>query len=542
MAKNTLAAYKGVPIRIFLLYRHALGLWLGAWVSKVANLPPYLRWKPRFVLARLVAFFVRFFIRRELRKQPFKVHLRRRLELLGPTYVKFGQIMAIREDVLPKEITDELKQLLDNLPEVPFEIIKEIIEKNLGAPLETFFLDFEKKPIGSASIGQAHIAVTQKGKPVVVKVIKPGIREAILSDLKLLRMLAVLLEWIIPNYHPKNLINEFCRYTEREIDLTYEADNAELFAANFADEPDIVFPKIYRELSTRDVLCMQYLKGIKPNDPRVLKMSKAQRNKIIDLGTFAIIKMLYQDGFFHADLHAGNLIILPGPRVGFIDLGIAGRFEERIKRPMLYYFYALVNGDVESTARHLLSMARVQPGGDPAGFKRAVAELLRRYLLHASFGNYSLAKLIMESLAIGNQYRVSFPVEMTLMVKALVTFEGVGKHLDPHMNVPELSRKHIMKIFWKHYSPESLWNEFMRGLPALIDVAVQLPQLLSDSSRFVDQTVNEGGSSNPLAGLRSSLMAGACVVGGVLALVQQANPFLWGGLFAAGALFYWFGE
>lgn len=542
MALNPLTFYKGVINRFFLLYKHVIGFMVGAYVAGARSLPPFKRKGLRSAPRRITAFFLRWFIKKELRKQPVEVQLRRRLEMLGPTYVKLGQIMAIREDLLPQNVTNELKKLLDNLPEVPFEVIKGIIEESLGAPITELFIEIKEKPLGSASIGQTHRATTRRGKPVVVKVIKPGIREIILSDLKLLKILANFLEWFIPRFQPKMIANEFCNYTEKEIDLVYEADHAEIFAANFAKYSNVVFPKIYREYSSRDVLCMEFLDGIKPNDSRVFDLRKADQRKVINLGAGAIIKMLYEDGFFHADLHAANLIILPGPKVGFIDLGMVGRFEEKIKRTMLHYFYALVNGDMERTAKHLLAMASVGEGGDPEGFKRAVSDLFRRFLLHSANGNFSLAKLIIESLSIGGKFRIFFPVEMTLMVKALVTFEGVGKTLDPLLNIPQISRRHILRIYKRHFSPEKLANQFMQGMPELIDVAAHLPELLADSSRFWSRTVNTGPSQNPLAGLRSSLLAGACIVGGVIALVQGANPFLWILLFVLGGALALFGK
>jgi ubiquinone biosynthesis protein len=531
-----------VLYRLFLLYKHFIGLMAGAHLAYVNNLPAYKRKFFHSPGARLAALLLRPFVKKELRDQPFPVQLRRRLEMLGPTYIKLGQIMAIREDILPKEITDELKQLLDHLPEIPFEIIRQIIEDNLQVPVDSLFSEIKKESLGSASIAQTHLAATHQGETLAVKVIKPGIREAMLADLKLLQILAAILELLIPRYQPKMIINEFCAYTEREIDLTYEADHAEIFAANFAQQPDVVFPRIYRELSSKDVLCMDYFEGLKPNDPRVLKFSKEDLQKIIDLGTGAIIKMLYADGFFHADLHAGNLIVLPGPQVGFIDVGMVGRFDEKMKLNMLYYFYALVNGDVEGSVKYLMAMARIGRGGEPAGFKRAVADLFRRYLLRAADGSTSLAQLILESLKIGGRYRIFFPVEMTLMVKALVTFEGVGLQLDPNLNIPELSRKHIGAIYSDHYNPGYLFKQFMRGVPELVDMMVRLPELISESSRYWQQLFATPPQENPLQGLRSGLMAGACIIGGVIAIASHAHPILWIGLFVSSIIFFFFGK
>jgi ubiquinone biosynthesis protein len=536
------AIYRGVIKRFFLLYKHVIGLMLGGYVAYVDGLPPFRRKFFRAPFLRSSAFFIRILLKRELRHEPFHIQLRKRLEYLGPTYVKLGQIMAIREDILPNKITDELKKLLDQLPEVPFENIREIIEDSLDASINELFLEIKEKPIGSASIGQTHRATTRHGRPVVLKIIKPGIRETIQSDLKLLQILASWLEWVIHKYQPKVIINEFCSYTEKEIDLNYEGDHAEIFAANFREYPDIIFPKIYREYSSRDVLCMEYLNGIKPNDPRVYQFNKDIRKKIIDMGAFSIIKMLYEDGFFHADLHAGNLIIFPGPKIGFIDLGMVGRFDETIKRNMLYYFFALVNEDIEAAVKNLLAMAKFGRGADPIGFKRAVADLFRRFLLRSAKSRVSLAQIILESLHIGGKFRIFFPVEMTLMVKALVTFEGVGLHLDPDLDIPAISRKHIRSIFFNQYSPEKLSRQILKGMPGLVDVLTRLPEIIADSSRLWSQSVYESPKEDPMAGLKSTILAAACIIGGVIALVQSTHPTVWILLFVAALLLFIFGK
>ena len=537
-----IALYRSVITRFLLLYKHAIGIMIGGFVASVNALPPYRRKGLRSAGSRISAFIVRKFIKKEFRKQPFQIQLRRRLEILGPTYVKLGQIMAIREDLLPREVTDELKNLLDNLPEVPFDIIKGIIEENLEAPLKDLFIEVKEKPIGSASIGQIHRATTLRGRPVVIKVIKPGIRETILSDLKLLQILSHFLQKLIPQYQPKVIINEFCLYTEKEIDLHHEADHAELFAVNFSDNPNITFPKIYRELSTRDVLCMEYISGLKPTDSRVFEIYKNDLKKIVDLGVGALIKMLYQDGFFHADLHAANFLILPGPKISFLDLGMVGRFDENTKRRLLYYFYALVNGDIEGSTKHLMAIAKVDESGDALGFKRAVSDLFRRYLLRSAKARISMAQLILESLAIGGKYKVFFPVEMTLMVKALVTFEGVGYHLEPNLDIPKVSKKHIQRIFLNHYSPEYLLTQLKRGLPELIDMLIRLPETIADSSRIWNKTFNNKKQESPIHGVKSGLITGACIVGGVMAYVQGAHPALWISLFVIALIVFIFGK
>lgn len=546
---NLLAPYKGLVQRFFLVCRHVLGLMAGGLLAYARALPPERKRGLRSPGTRLAAAAVRPFVSRRLRRLPFPVQLRRRLEILGPTYVKLGQILAIREDILPRPVTSELAGLLDRLPEIPFAQVAAIIERSLGRPLTVLFREVDPQPLGSASIAQAHQATLYTGERVVVKVIKPGIREAITSDLKLLELVGHFLQWTIPRYQPRQLIDEFATYTLRELDYLFEADNAEVFALNFRDEPGIVFPKVYRDLSSLDVLTMEFLDGFKPGSPQTFALSKQERQRVVGLGARSIIRMLYQDGFFHADLHAGNLLILPADpaedrpvRLGFIDLGMVGRFERKMKRRLLYYFHALVGGDVEGATRYLLAMATVDEGGDVQGFRRAVSDLSRRFLMHASQGGFSIAQLVLESLALGGRFRIFFPVEMTLMVKALVTFEGVGRMLDPGLDVPATSRRYVGEVFRETFNPAVLSRELMRSAPEMVDLAVQLPQLLAAGFRYAEEALHDHASRDPTAGLRSGIFAGACIIGGVLAVVGGGPVLLWLGLFAAGLLLFLLGN
>mgnify|MGYP005844740055 FL=1 len=539
---NPLAPYRGVFRRLVTIYKHVLGLLLGAVVARSNSLSPEKRKFFRSFWTRFSARLIKPFLKKSVRNETFAVQLRKRLEMLGSTYIKLGQIVAIREDLLPQEITDELKNLLDRLPEVPFETIKHIIEESLEMPLDVVVKSIDSNSLGSASIAQVHKAETHSGEKVVFKVIKPGIRDSILTDIQILKMVSGFLQWLIPRYQPKMIIDEFNSYTEKEVDLTYEADHAELFAANFKDDDNVVFPKIYRDLSSKNVLCMSLLDGDKPADASVQQLSEFERNQLVEAGAGAIIKMLYKHGFFHADLHPGNLIILPDSKVGFIDLGMVGRFEDKTRRFMLYYFYALVNGNEESATKYLFDIAKVGENGNPKRFKREVTDLMRRYRIYSARGEFSLGELVLESIRIGGKYRIFFPVEMTLMVKALVTFEGVGLMIDPNMDVPAISQKHISRIFRNEYNPLRLGRQLLQGAPEVVDALINMPKLLSDSARYLDETLNDQSPNNPLEGLRSGILASACLISAVLAIIQGANPFIWIFLLIVGGALYLFGN
>lgn len=539
---DPLAPYKGVFRRFFLINRHVVGLLLGGLIAFRNAMPRDRKKGLRSFWVRFLSLLFTPFVKKELRNSPFPVQLRKRLEMLGPTYIKLGQILSLREDILPRAITEELKNLLDRLPEVPFEVMEELIRYNLDQKLEEVFTYIDPEPLGSASIGQTHVAGLFTGEKVVLKVVKPGIRDTILTDINLLKLLGYFLEIIIPQYQPNRLIDEFCSFTAKEVDLVNEADNAETFQVNFTDYPGVVFPKIYREFSNENMLVMELLEGFKPGDSKMEYLSEKEKQALLYNGAAGIIRMLYKDGFFHADLHPGNLFIMKGGKVGFIDLGMVGRFEEQTRRQMLYYFHALVNGDIEGAARYLTAMASVGKGGNLHQFRRGVTDLLRRYFQQAKTGRFSMGKMIVESLGIGARHRVFFPVEMTLMVKALITFESVGQMLDPKLDVPELSRVHIAKIFEEQFSVKALSKELIRGAPEFIDMAVRLPKIFADGMRQLDENINNRQNENPLEGLKSAVLAGACIVGGVIAVVLNGPWLLWLVLFTIGLLLYLFGE
>ncbi len=477
-----------------------------------------------FRMRASLAWVFRRFLDPEIADQPFPVQLRRRLEILGPTYIKLGQILSLRQDILPDSVTSELRNLLGDLPPVPFEAISEILQADLGKPVDELFAEIDPEPLGSASIAQSHWARLTAGDQVILKVVKPGIRDLLYRDATLLRTTARFLQLIIPRYQPRRVIDEFCAYTLREVEMTLEAENAETFADNFADMPDVVFPRIYREYSADNVLCMEYLDGVRPDDPAVRLLPLDERERFISLGAETIIRMLYQDGFFHADLHPANLLVLPDTKVGFLDLGMVGHFDPELRHNMLELFYAMVMEDYEGAARHLAAVSQTEPRSDVPGFRRAVKEVARRWRTHARFEEFSLALLILECIQLGARYRLYFPIEMVLMVKALVTYEGVGYLLDPDFNVADVSERFVGRIFRQEYSPARLYREGLRVAPDLFDAVLKLPLLVSEALGVLEERTRRR-PQRPLTGVRATLYGGACLVAGAI-LIGLDGPWL----------------
>ncbi len=522
----------GIIRRIFVTNRHLAGLVAGALVAHVDSGRQNGARGPRFRIQQALALVVRPLLDPQLRDAPFPVQLRRRLERLGPTYIKLGQILSLREDILPRPVTDELKNLLNRLPVVPLPVFLAQVEKDLKRPTEQMFSWIDPEPLGSASIAQAHRARTLAGDDVILKVVKPGIKETLKRDARLLGIAGAVLQIFFPRYQPRRIIREFTTYTLREVNLRREADNAETFAGNFRDMPDVVFPTIYREYSGPSVLCMEFLDGLRPDTPAAQALPEEQRERLVDLGAASIIRMIYQDGFFHADLHPGNLVVLPDAQVGFIDLGMVGRLDDELRRTLLYYYYSLVMGDAENAARYLAAIAEPGRGGDPGGFRREVTEISRRWKRAASFDSFSLGQLVLESVTRGAEFGMYFPVEMVLMVKALITFEGVGNVLLPGFDVAEVSRRHVRRVFLHQFSPVRFLQEGLRGAPDLVDAMVKMPLLVTEGLRVLEKTTRRRPES-PLAGIRGTLLAGFCLVAGSIVMVYHGPWPLWAALFAA---------
>jgi ubiquinone biosynthesis protein len=480
------------------------------------------------------------FLNKRIIKLPFSLQFRLRLQKLGPTYIKLGQILSLREDLLPKVITDELKNLLDRLPAVSYERFKELIVESLDMPLNTMYRWIDPNPLGSASLAQTHRARLLSNEKVVIKVLKPGVRKTIETDTRLLRFFGRFLQLFLARYQPARIINEFSTYTLREVDLRFEADNAETFTAYFKDEPKVRFPKIYRKYSSHDVLCMEYFHGIKPDDEALKKLTLEQRREAIDLGIGAIVRMIYRDGFFHADLHPANLMIFKKPKtgeisVGFIDLGMVGRFTRDMRKRLFYYFYSLVIGDPESAARYLTSLTIPGKRADIEGFRRAASDMYTRWLTTPNIKDFSLAQVILQSTLMAGHYNIQYPGEIILMVKALVTIEGVGYIFDPEINIPTAARKHVSSILLQEFNPVNLVRESALVLPEMVDVLRKSPLILTEGIQVLESNLKRS-PPGPLDGVRATLLAGFCLVAGALVLGFNGPWYVWAGLFLVGLL------
>jgi ubiquinone biosynthesis protein len=518
---------EGLIARFFVTFRHVMGLIFGYSYSFIQEQKEQGKgWNFFVVLLRIPLFIAWPFLNRQLIKRPFPVQFRVRLEMLGPTYIKLGQILSLRDDLLPKSITDELKNLLDRLPAVSFPRYIELLEKSLQRPVSTMFPLIDPVPLGSASLAQTHRARLITGEDVVIKLLKPNVRQMVISDTRWMRLFGSFAQIVIPRYQPQRLISEFCRYTVLEVDLRNEADSAEIFTANFIDEPDIRFPQIYREFSSRDVLCMEFFRGHKPDADLVAWMPREQLDKVVSLGMRATIEMIFRDGFFHADLHPGNLVVFDDASVGFIDLGMVGRFDSDMQKRMLSYLYSLVMGEPASAARYLVALMIAGRKSDPDGFRRAAEDLNRRWLRNPNFDEFSMAQLILQSVALAGQYHIQYPGEIILMVKALITLEGVGNVLAPGINVADAARKDVQKILLNRMNLVKFFKDSLLVLPDVLDILNRSPLVISEGLQFLEYQLKSP-SEGAMQGLRGTLFASFCLIAGAVVVATDGPFWLW---------------
>jgi len=288
-------------------------------------------------------------------KYSIEKRLRLTLERLGPTFIKFGQVLSVRPDLIPKSYIKELEKLQDEVPSFSYDIVKEMIKKEFGKDVNKLFSSFEVKPIASASISQVHKAVLKDGSVVAVKIQRPDAKKIMDSDIEIMLYAAKLLEKHIPNirkFNPVKIIQEFSNWTEKELDFKREAINAKRFARNFSGDDKIKIPKIYDNFITSKILVMEFIDGIELHNIQEIKRKKINFKPLLEKGFESILTQVFVHGFFHADPHPGNLIITKDKKIAFVDFGIVGYFDEYLKNKSIDLFFGVIENDTQKSNRY----------------------------------------------------------------------------------------------------------------------------------------------------------------------------------------------
>ncbi len=484
---------------------------------------------------------------------PIARRLRLTLEELGPTFIKIGQMLSTRSDLVPPDIFQELQKLQDRVPPVPTDEIIAEIESELGASMESIFSDFDEKPTASASIGQVHRAQLQTGEKVAVKVQRPRIRRTIEEDIDILRTLARLAERHIPEagmYDPVGLVNRFAMYIRQELDYTLEGRNMDRFARNFADDETVHIPSVYWNLTSGRVLTMELVDGIKISHVEELQKSGFNTERIAVKVTEVYLKQIFIHGFFHGDPHPGNILLLPNEVIGFLDFGIVGRLDSKMAERLNNVLIAMARKDSMRITEELLRISVVDEDADMDELRADMAEFVDRYY-GTSLSQFKVSELVRELGEISARHGVRMNRQLGLLGKVLAGIEGVGRQLDPNFNIVVLIEPFARRLIVQRMSPKAILNSVTEIAKDYSDLIKSFPQDL----RIALEKVGSGklriefkhvGLENIVPELErsTSRLAFAMIIAGLVvgsALIMQSKPTIGPSLFeipVIGALGY----
>jgi len=358
--------------------------------------------------------------------------LRMAIEELGPTYIKLGQIISTRPDLIPPDVLSELAKLQDHVPPRDYHAIRQVFEDEFGQYPEELFQSFSETPFASASIGQVYQARLKDGERVAVKVQRPGINKTIEIDLEIMLHLATLMESHIEEmvlYQPVKIVDEFAKSLEKEIDYTIEASNMERIAQLFLDDPTLYIPKVFRNLTTSQIITMEFVEGIKVSDLQSLSDMGFDRKRITQRGTDICLTQIFYHGFFHADPHPGNIFVLPQNVICLIDFGMVGSVDRQTREDFVDLIENVVNKDEDGTTRVLLKLALWDDEPDLRILRKDVSEFINEYL-YKPLKDINLSKILSHLLELTSRNQLRIPPDLFLMMKALGTLEGVAAQLD----------------------------------------------------------------------------------------------------------------
>jgi ubiquinone biosynthesis protein len=416
--------------------------------------------------------------------------LRVALEELGPTFIKLGQLLSTRSDIVPASYLRELARLQDRAPAIPLPIVETLIEQELGAPPDDIFLEFDGVPLACASIGQAHLATLQDGSEVVVKVRRPDIHALIETDLDILQNLAnqASRRWAAAaNYNLPGLVAEFSVSLRRELDYMTEGRNAERFAADFADSSVVHIPRIYWATTTSRVLTLERIVGIKVDDTPALVEARINRRTLATKAAGVAVSMVFEHGFYHADPHPGNLFIESDGRIGLIDFGMVGEVDEGLRSQLAAVLAALTGHDVERLAKALVNLSVVKRPIERDQFRNDLVLFMSLYR-GRRLGEVNVAKLASSLLALLRKYRLQLPQEVASLLRFFLMVEGMGVRLDPDFNLGEFLGPYVRQMMLDRFTPDALMRQLMSSGQDAAALAVEVPDRVRRLFDLLDAT------------------------------------------------------
>jgi len=468
--------------------------------------------------------------------------LRMAFEELGPTYIKFGQILSTRPDLIPMEYIQELSKLQDDVAAFPFKEVCKVVESEFGRPPEEIFDSLVEEPQASASIGQVHRAVLKDGEAVAVKFQRPGIRKIIEVDLEIMLHLATLAERHIEElvlHRPVKIIDEFARTLEKEIDYKIEATNMERCARQFLDDPHVYIPKVYREVTTSRVLTAEFIEGIKISKIDRLESAGLDRKVITSRGADLVLKQVFEYGFFHADPHPGNIFALPNNVICLIDFGMVGVVDRQTRDDFVDLLDSIVHQNEIQASEVLLKLTYWDEEPDRRLLEREVADFMGRHL-YKPLKDIELGRLLQQMLEVAGDFQLRIPPDLFLMIKALATVEGVGRMLDPDFDMIAQSTPFIAKVKLERYRPERIAEDVFDLSAKLLRFLRQFPKELLDITQIIRQQklslqIEHRGLETMLVThdrisnrISFSILIAALIIGSALIVISETPPLIYG--------------
>lgn len=459
------------------------------------------------------------------------------LEELGPTFVKLGQTLAERTDMLPPSITEELSLLQDKVPPFAADAAREIVEQETGRRVDDLFLEFEEEPLAAASMAQVHRATLRSGEQVVVKLRRPGIESSIETDVDILLGLARLAkERLDPDLiDPVQVVREFARVVRRELDFRIEGRHLQRFRDNFDGEEGIQIPEVYWLYSTARCLVIEYVQGVKITDIKRLEAWGIDKRLVARRSAEAFLKQVMLDGYFHGDPHPGNLLVKEDGALAFIDFGVVGRLSQDEKEALADMFLGVVRLDVEPILRGLRRLGAIGSEVNLTDLRTDLTDLIDRHY-GKSLREIEIGAVLSDLLEVVYRHRVRLPPDFLLLGKAFVTMEGIGGTLDPHFNVVEIAEPFARRLMSERFAPERLLEKSRDSLRHYVDIMARIPPA-------IDQTVtklNSGELEIPIQHrgldrlinrldivsnrISFSLIIGALIVGSSIVTQAQVGP------------------
>jgi ubiquinone biosynthesis protein len=482
---------------------------------------------------------------------PAATRVRRALEEMGPTFVKLGQVLATRVDLFEPEWIAEFGKLQDSAPPVPYADIQQQLTEDLGAPPEQVFAEFDPVPLAAASIAQVYRARLEDGSEVVLKVRRPGIRPTIEADLRWLMRLSELAESESPelrSFRPREVVRQFAQSLRRELDFAVECRNAERISDNFSnysdsyDEksiaPPIIIPHVYWQYTGERVCVQEYIAGIAGRQLKVVDESGLDRKLLGKRGARAVLKMIVEDGFFHADPHQGNVFYLPGNRIAFIDFGMVGRLTEERREQLIRLLLGLVQHDATRVVEVMLDWTG-NGAVDEDGLTLEMQAFVDQY--HGvPLKKLRLGKMLSDLVAILRQHQLMLPADLSLLVKAFISLEGMGRELDPDFDIATEAMPMLEQALRARYTPAALLKRGGRAITEALTMIAGLPHDLSHLLRAARRgkleihidVANLKHVGNQLDGaanrLAVSLVVAALIVGSSIVMTVPGGPSLFG--------------